>query len=178
MKLLLCFLHSDKQRGIDGSDLPKKRGRPKGVRSSNSMANNDSPVTPARLKGKSAEKDAEETSKTGSSLKNEGGRLSRSTAKTKDDLLKASNKDEASTKSGKKSKDEAGGKHKDSKDETKSSESNPKDANTPKAVDGSKTNGLSTKRKAGKKEEESSEEEEQGSAKTSTVKKRRRKTRN
>ncbi|KAL5216088.1 hypothetical protein ABZP36_007489 [Zizania latifolia] len=172
---------SGKQRSsTDGIDLPKKRGRPKGVRPSDSLPNDDSPLSSTRLKGKSVEKDDEEISKTpkiGSALKNEGGRSSRSTGKTKDGLLKASNKDEAgSTKSANKSKDDSGSKHKDSKDEAKSTESNPKDASTPKAADGSKTNGLSTKRKQKEKEGASSEEEEHVSAKTSTGKKRRRKS--
>ncbi|CAM0903948.1 unnamed protein product [Alopecurus aequalis] len=82
---------------------------------------------------------AEETPKT-------GGRWPRSTGKSGN-------------------KDEAGSKHKGSKDETKSS-----------ASDGSKSNGVSTKRKPKEKEvEESSEEEEPESAKASTMKKRRRK---
>ena len=137
VKRLLCFLLSSKQDSIEDSDLPKKRGRPKAVRS-----NDDSPVTSARSKAKSAEKDAEETPKAGSNLKNEGGRWPR----------KAGNKDEA------------GSKHKSSKDEAKSS-----------ASDGSKTNGVSAKRKPKEKEVESSEEEEPESAKASTGKKRRRK---
>ncbi|EEE61275.1 hypothetical protein OsJ_15354 [Oryza sativa Japonica Group] len=166
-----------KHRGTDVADPPKKRGRPKGVRSSNSSQNDDSP-----LKGKSAENDDEDISKTpksGSALKNEGGRSSRSTGKTKDGLLKGSNKDETgNTKSASKSKNDGGSKHKDSKDEAKSSGSNPKGASTPKAADGSKTNGLSTKRKQKEKEGESSEEEEHVSAKISTGKKRRRKAHN
>ncbi|XP_062184176.1 sister chromatid cohesion protein PDS5 homolog C-like isoform X2 [Phragmites australis] len=154
----------------DDRDLPKKRGRPKGVGSSNS------PVTSARQKGKSAEKDTQETPKTGSNLKKEGARPSRSTSKTKDAIVKASDKDAivmasdkdeaGSTRSADKSKDEAGSEDQDSKDELKSSE----------AIDGSKTNGLSTKRKPKEKEGESSEE--QGSTKASTGKKRRRKNHN
>jgi len=141
---------SSKQDSIEDSDPPKKRGRPKVVRSSTS--NDDSPVTSARSKAKSAEKDAEETPKAGSSLKTGGGRWPRSTGK-------ASNKDET------------GSKPKGSKDETKSG-----------ASDGSKTNGVSAKRKPKEKEVESSEEEEPEeeepepeSAKASTGKKRRRK---
>ncbi|XP_062226089.1 sister chromatid cohesion protein PDS5 homolog C-like isoform X2 [Phragmites australis] len=143
----------------DSRDPPKKRGRPKGVRSSNS------PVTSARLKGKSVEKDIQETPKTGSNLKKEGARPSRSTGKTRDGVVMASNKNEVGgTRSAEKSKDEAGNEDQDSKDEVKSSE----------AIDGSKTNGLSTKRKPKAKEGDSSEEE-QGSAKASIGKKRRRK---
>lgn len=126
---------SSKQDSIEDSDPPKKRGRPKGVRSS--MPNDDSPVTSARSKVKSEEKDAEETPKAGSNLKKGGGRWPRSSGK-------ASDKDEA------------------------------------KSSGGSKTNGLSAKRKPKEKEVESSEEEdpeepEPESAKASTGKKRRRK---
>ncbi|KAM0859217.1 hypothetical protein ACQ4PT_047335 [Festuca glaucescens] len=78
-----------KQDSIEDSDLPKKRGRPKGVRSS--MSNDDSPVASARSKAKNAEKDAEETPKAGSNLKTEGGRWPRSSGK-------AGNKDEAGSK--------------------------------------------------------------------------------
>ncbi|KAM0859218.1 hypothetical protein ACQ4PT_047335 [Festuca glaucescens] len=80
---------SSKQDSIEDSDLPKKRGRPKGVRSS--MSNDDSPVASARSKAKNAEKDAEETPKAGSNLKTEGGRWPRSSGK-------AGNKDEAGSK--------------------------------------------------------------------------------
>ncbi|RCV34391.1 hypothetical protein SETIT_7G156600v2 [Setaria italica] len=153
------------QSGSDSKNPPKKRGRPKGVRSSNNTPNSDSPVTPSKLKGQGAEKDNQEAPKTGSNSKKEGARPSRSTGKAKDDVVKASNKDE--TGSTDNSKDEAGSEDKDSKDEVKSSD-----------VDGSKTNGLSTKRKPKEKEDESSEEEEKGSAKTFIRKKRRRKSRN
>jgi hypothetical protein len=118
------------------------------------MSNDDSPVTSARSKAKNAEKDAEETPKAGSNLKTGGGRWPRSSGK-------ASNKDEA------------GSKLKGSKDEAKSS-----------ASDGSKSNGLSSKRKPKEKEVESSEEEEPEpepepeSAKASTGRKGRRKLRN
>lgn len=159
------FITHSKQDSIDDSDLPKKRGRPKVLRSTNSMSNDDSPVTSARLKVKSAEKDAGETPKAGSSLRNEGGRLSRSSSKV-------SNKDEAvSTKSVNRSKDVAVSKHKES------SVSNPKGPSTQKASDGSKSNGLSTKRRPREKEV-SSEDEEQGSAKASIGNKRRRKVLN
>ncbi|CAL5031186.1 unnamed protein product [Urochloa decumbens] len=154
------------QSGSDGKDPPKKRGRPKGVRSSNNTPNADSPVTPSKLKGKGAEKDSQDAPKTGSNSKKEGARPSRSTGKAKDGVVKASNEDEAGSTDN--SKDEAGSEDKNSKDEVKSSE----------AVGGSKANGLSTKRKPKEKEEESSEEEEKGSAKTSIRKKRRRKSRN
>ncbi|XP_015691513.2 E3 ubiquitin-protein ligase RBBP6 isoform X2 [Oryza brachyantha] len=170
---------SGKQLGTDGTDPPKKRGRPKAVRSGNSSPNDDSPLSSTRLKGKNAEKDEDvpKTPKTGSTLKNEGGRSSRPTGNTKDGLLKSSTKDETgSTKSANKSKNVTGSKHKDSK-EAKSSESNPKGASTAKSADRSKTNGLSTKRKQKEKEVESSEEEEV-SAKISTGKKRRRKAHN
>ncbi|ONM16168.1 hypothetical protein ZEAMMB73_Zm00001d003123 [Zea mays] len=149
----------------DVKNSPKKRGRPKGVRSSNNMPNADSSVTPARLKGKSVEKDTEETPKTGSNSKKEGAKPSRSTGKAKDSVVKASSKDEADSTDN--SKDAAASEDKDSKDEVKSSE----------AIDGSKTNGLSTKRKPDENEGESSEEEK-ASTKTTTRKKRRRKSRN
>ncbi|CAL5016081.1 unnamed protein product [Urochloa decumbens] len=154
------------QSGSDGKNPPKKRGHPKGVRSSNNTPNADSLVTPSKLKGKGADKDSQDSPKTGSNSKKEGARPSRSTGKAKDDVVKASNEDEVGSTDN--SKDEAGSEEKNSKDEVKSSE----------AVDGSKTNGLSTKRKPEEKEEESSEEEEKGSAKTSIMKKRRRKRRN
>jgi hypothetical protein len=159
VKLPNCFMHSDVKNS------PKKRGRPKGVRSSNNMPNADSSVTPARLKGKSVEKDTEETPKTGSNSKKEGAKPSRSTGKAKDSVVKASSKDEADSTDN--SKDAAASEDKDSKDEVKSSE----------AIDGSKTNGLSTKRKPDENEGESSEEEK-ASTKTTTRKKRRRKSRN
>jgi len=149
----------------DVKNSPKKRGRPKGVRSSNNMPNADSSVTPARLKGKSVEKDTEETPKTGSNSKKEGAKPSRSTGKAKDSVVKASSKDEADSTDN--SKDAAASEDKDSKDEVKSSE----------AIDGSKTNDLSTKRKPDENEGESSEEEK-ASTKTTTRKKRRRKSRN
>ncbi|CAO2042879.1 unnamed protein product [Urochloa humidicola] len=154
------------QSGSDGKNPPKKRGRPKGARSSNNNTPNaDSPVTPSKLKGKGTEKNSQDAPKTGSNSKKEGARPSRSIGKAKDDVVKASNEDEAGSTDN--SKDEAGSEDKNSKDEVKSSE----------AVDGSKTNGLTTKRKPKEKEEESSEEEK-GSAKTSIRKKRRRKSRN
>ena len=151
--------------GSDVKNPPKKRGRPKGVRSSNNMSNADSSVTPARLKGKCAEKDTQETPKTGINSKKEGARPSRSTGKAKDAVVKASSKDEPDSTDN--SKDDAGSEDKNSQDEVKSSE----------AIDGSKTNGLSTKRKPEENEGESSEEEK-GSAKTTSRKKRRRKSRN
>ena len=138
--------------GTDVKNPPKKRGRPK------------SSVTPARLKGKSAEKDTQETPKTGINSKKEGARPSPSTGKAKDAVVKASSKDEADSTDN--SKDDAGSEDKNSKDEVKSSE----------AVDESKTNGLSTKRKPEENEGESSLEK--GSAKTTSRKKRRRKSRN
>ncbi|KAL6652446.1 hypothetical protein ACP70R_011371 [Stipagrostis hirtigluma subsp. patula] len=67
-------------------DPPKKRGRPKGVRSSNS------PVTSATPKGKGVEKDTQETPNTGSNLKKEGARPSRSTGKTKDAVVNCQGK--------------------------------------------------------------------------------------
>ncbi|CAD6263169.1 unnamed protein product [Miscanthus lutarioriparius] len=140
------------QSGTDVKNPPKKRGRPK------------SSVTPARLKGKSAEKDSQETPKTGINSKKEGARPSRSTGKAKDAVVKASSKDEPDSTDN--SKDDAGSEDKNSQDEVKSSE----------AIDGSKTNGLSTKRKPEENEAESSEEK--GSAKTTSRKKRRRKSRN
>ena len=160
MKLINCFMHS----GSDVKNPPKKRGRPKGVRSSNNMSNADSSVTPTRLKGKSAEKDSQETPKTGINSKKEGAKPSRSTGKAKDAVVKASSKDEPDSTDN--SKDDAGSEDKNSQDEVKSSE----------AIDGSKTNGLSTKRKPEENEAESSEEK--GSAKTTSRKKRRRKSRN
>ena len=138
--------------GTDVKNPPKKRGRPKGS------------VTPARLKGKSAEKDSQETPKTGINSKKEGARPSRSTGKAKDAVVKASSKDEPDSTDN--SKDDACSEDKNSQDEVKSSE----------AIDGSKTNGLSTKRKLEENEGESSEEK--GSAKTTSRKKRRRKSRN
>ena len=161
MKLINCFMHS----GSDVKNPPKKRGHPKGVRSSNNMSNADSSVTPTRLKGKSAEKDTQETLKTGINSKKEGARPSRSTGKAKDAVVKASSKDEADSTDN--SKDDAGSEDKNSQDEVKSSE----------AIDGSKTNGLSTKRKP-EENEGGSSLEEKGSAKTTSRKKRRRKSRN
>lgn len=153
------------QSGSDGKNPPKKRGRRKGTRVSNNMPDADSPVTPARLKGKGAEEDTEETPKTISNSKKEGARPSRSTGKAEDDVVKAKNKDEAGHTDS--SKDDADSEDNNPKDEVKSSE----------AVDGSKSNGLSIKRKQ-KKDEGVSSEEEKGSAKTTTRKKRRRKSRN
>ncbi|WVZ86296.1 hypothetical protein U9M48_033101 [Paspalum notatum var. saurae] len=83
------------QSDSDGKNPPKKRGRPKGARLSNNMPNADSSVTPARLKGKGADKDSQETPKTVSNSKKEGTRPSMPTGKAEDDAVKASNKDEA-----------------------------------------------------------------------------------
>ncbi|XP_048558145.1 sister chromatid cohesion protein PDS5 homolog C-like [Triticum urartu] len=127
---------SDRSRGRRGkqdstvdSNPSRKRGRPKVVRE-------DSPVSSAKSKVKTAEKDAEG-----------GGRWPRSASRGS-------------------SKDEAGGK-------------TPKGASAVKASDGSKSNGLSGKRKPKEKVAESSDEEEEEeepvSAKASTGKKRRRK---
>ncbi|KAJ1271765.1 hypothetical protein BS78_06G150800 [Paspalum vaginatum] len=151
------------QSGSDGKNPPKKRGRPKRARLSNDMPNADSSVTPARLKGKGAEKDTQETPKTVSNSKKEGMRPSRSTGKAEDDVVKSSNKDEADNEDS--SKDDAGSEDNNSEDEVKHSE----------AVDGSKSNGLSTKRK--QKENDGESSEEKGSAKTTTRRKRRRKSR-
>ncbi|XP_066360504.1 sister chromatid cohesion protein PDS5 homolog C-like [Miscanthus floridulus] len=116
------------QSGSDVKNPPKKRGRQKGVRSSNNMPNAGSSVTPARLKGKSAEKDTQGTPKIGSNSKKKGAKPSRSTGKAKDAVVKASSKDEPDSTDN--SKDDAGSEDKNSKNEVKSSE----------AIDGSKTN--------------------------------------
>ncbi|TVU15347.1 hypothetical protein EJB05_38865 [Eragrostis curvula] len=123
-----------------GKTGTSQRGRPKGVRSSNNVSNTDAlAVTSA--------KDIEETPKTDGKFKKENSRVTRSTAKAKDDFVEASNKDEAGrTKSAKESNDKAGSEDDRPKDEVKSSES----------VNGSKTDVLSTRRKLKEKEGKSS----------------------
>lgn len=146
--------------GSDGGNPPKKKGRPKGVHSSNNKSN---AASSAKLKGKVGEEDTLETSVP-------GRRITRSIGKYKDDCVKASNNDEAvSTGNSEGSNDKAGSEDNTSNDEVKSCE----------AVDGSKTNAHSTKRKLKEKEDESEEEvveEEKVPAKASTAKKRGRKS--
>ncbi|XP_066322022.1 sister chromatid cohesion protein PDS5 homolog C-like isoform X2 [Miscanthus floridulus] len=151
----------------DAVDPPKKRGRPKGVRSSNGTPNNS--ATPS-TKGKTAGKDAKETPKTGTNLKKELEKSSKDKAsvssETKDELPK----DDKSTSKPK----EAISKGKGSKDEGKSTEGKarpgrkPKNAGTPAKSDADKE-----KRK--EKEVKAAEIEQEASGNASTGKKRRRK---
>ncbi|CAD6250332.1 unnamed protein product [Miscanthus lutarioriparius] len=151
----------------DAVDPPKKRGRPKGVRSSNGTPSNS--ATPS-TKGKTAGKDAKETPKTGTNLKKELEKSSKDKAsvstETKDELPK----DDKSTSKPK----EAISKGKGSKDEGKSTEGKarpgrkPKNAGTPAKSDADKE-----KRK--EKEVKAAEKEQEASGNASTGKKRRRK---
>ncbi|XP_062222786.1 sister chromatid cohesion protein PDS5 homolog C-like isoform X5 [Phragmites australis] len=156
----------------NGGDLPKKRGRPKGVRASNGTPSNNSSATPSS-KVKTASKDVKETAKTGSNLKNEVEKSSkdkatRSTEKTKDELPK-----DGGDKSASKPK-EASSKGKDSKDESKSTEGKgrpgrkPKNAGTPAESD-------TDKEKRKEKEGKTVEIEQEASGVPSTGKKHRRK---
>jgi hypothetical protein len=155
LKLLNYVLHS----GSNGGNPPKKRGRPKGSRSRKNMSNTDSLASSARLKGKGVEKDTQETPIP-------RRRITQSTGKkAKDDVVKESNKDEAGSTKSPEELNKAGSEDNNSNDEIKSSE----------AVDGSKTNGNSNKRKLKEKEDESLEKK--STAKVSTGKKRGRKSR-
>lgn len=130
------------------------------MRSSNNKSNTDSPASSAKLKGKIADKDTMETPVP-------GRRITRSIGKARNDGAKASKNYEAiSTGNAEEANDKAGSEDNTSDDEVKSSE----------AVDGSKTNAHSTKRKLKEIEDESSEEEK-APGKASTVKKRGRKSR-
>ncbi|PUZ76524.1 hypothetical protein GQ55_1G298000 [Panicum hallii var. hallii] len=157
----------------DAVDPPKKRGRPKGVRSSNGTPSNIS-ATPS-AKGKTASKDVKETAKTGSNVKNEVEKSSKdkasgSTEKTKDELP-----EEGDDKSASKPK-EASIKGKDSKDEGKSTEGKarpgrkPKNASTPAPAVSD-----ADKEKRKEKEGKTVGIEQEASANASTGKKRRRK---
>ncbi|XP_066332109.1 sister chromatid cohesion protein PDS5 homolog C-like isoform X2 [Miscanthus floridulus] len=152
----------------DAVDPPKKRGRPKGVRSSNGTPSNS--ATPS-TKGKTAGKDAKETPKTGPNLKKELEKSSKGKAsvstETKDELPKDDDKSATKPK-------EAISKGKDSKDEGKSTDGKarpgrkPKNAGTPAKSDADKE-----KRK--EKEVKAAEIEQEASGNASTGKKRRRK---
>ncbi|RLM79722.1 hypothetical protein C2845_PM12G11910 [Panicum miliaceum] len=156
----------------DAVDPPKKRGRPKGVRSSNGTPSNS--VTPS-AKGKTASKDVKETAKAGSNIKNEVEKSSKdkasgSTEKTKDELP-----EEGDDKSASKPK-EASIKGKDSKDEGKSTEGKarpgrkPKNPSTPAPAVSD-----ADKEKRKEKEGKTVGTEQEVSANASTGKKRRRK---
>ncbi|KAL6633992.1 hypothetical protein ACP70R_026663 [Stipagrostis hirtigluma subsp. patula] len=115
----------------DRGDLPKKRGRPKRVHSSNGTPINNSSATPSS-KGKTASKDVKETPKTGSNLKKEVNsskdKASPSTEKTNDELP-----NDAGDISVSKPK-EASSKDKDSKDDNKSVEVKARPGRKPKKV--------------------------------------------
>ncbi|XP_004953083.1 sister chromatid cohesion protein PDS5 homolog B isoform X1 [Setaria italica] len=154
----------------DAVDPPKKRGRPKGVRSTNGAPNDNSSATPS-TKGKAASKDVKDTPETGPNLKNEVEKTSKdkasgSTEKTKDELPK-----DADDKSASKSK-EASSKGKDSKDEGKSTEGKGRPGRKPK-----NTPAVSEvdKEKRKEKDGKTAETEQEASANASTGKKRRRK---
>jgi hypothetical protein len=137
---------------------PRREGAQKIRAPAKNMSNTDSLASSARLKGKGAEKDTQETP-------TPGRRIIQSIGKAKDDVVKESNKDEAgTTKSPEELNNKAGSEDNNSNDEIKSSE----------AVDGSKTNDNSNKRKLKEKEDESLEK---SLAKVSTGKKRGRKSR-
>jgi len=149
----------------DAVDPPKKRGRPKGVRSSNGTPSSIS-ATPS-AKGKTASKDVKETAKTGTNVKKEVEKSSKdiasgSTEKTKDELPEEVD-------------DKSASKPKDSKDEGKSTEGKarpgrkPKNPSTPAPV-------VSDADKEKRKEKEGKTGiEQEASANASTGKKRRRK---
>ncbi|PWZ24790.1 Sister chromatid cohesion protein PDS5 B-B [Zea mays] len=150
----------------DAVDHPKKRGRPKGVRSSNGTPSNS--ATPS-TKGKTAGKNTKETPKTGPNLIKELEKSSKDKAsvstETKDELPK----DDKSASRPK----EAISKGKDSKDEGKSTEGKArpgrklKNAGTP-AGDADKERGK-------EKEVKAAEIEQEAPGNASTGKKRRRK---
>ncbi|XP_072985993.1 sister chromatid cohesion protein PDS5 homolog C-like [Typha latifolia] len=193
---------SDKELSIEhGSDLPKRRGRPKGGSKVPVSPNDDNPRSASKSPEKAVIKEKEETPKTSSKLRKESG-MGKSTEDTPNDTGKSRN-DHSKTdkgKSGRKSRDDTS--KSDSKsndgitsvskkankdaDESKSSEDTPsidqkpKSTTIPKNGDPSKTNGSSEKgkvkvqesRTSGKLDAESAKAQE---SEASTGKKRRRK---
>ncbi|XP_062219622.1 sister chromatid cohesion protein PDS5 homolog C-like isoform X3 [Phragmites australis] len=158
----------------DGGDLPKKRGRPKGVRSSNGtpVPSNNSSATPSS-KVKTASRDVKETDKTGSDVKMEVEKSSkdkatRSTEKTKDELPK-----DGGDKSANKPK-EATSRAKDLKDESKSTEGKARPGRKPKHA-GTPADNEADKEKRKEKEGKTAEIEQEAPGIASTGKKRRRK---
>ncbi|KAF0923989.1 hypothetical protein E2562_008339 [Oryza meyeriana var. granulata] len=163
-----------------GGDLPKKRGRPKG--SSNGTPKSNISATSSKSKGKAARKDANEIPKMGSDLKKEAekgseDKATRSTEKTKDDML-----EDGSSKSASKPKEASSG-GKDLEDESKPIEGKtkpgrkPKVATAPVTGEGSKANVSAEKEKRNETEGETAEVEQGGSAGGASTggKKRRRK---
>jgi hypothetical protein len=73
----------------DGVNPPKKRGHPKGVRSSKIMSNFTASYV--KMTGNSAEEDTQETPKLGSNLNKEVARITQSAAKTNDVVTKTRN---------------------------------------------------------------------------------------
>ncbi|KAF8677851.1 hypothetical protein HU200_046443 [Digitaria exilis] len=149
----------------DAVDPPKKRGRPKGWRSSNGTPSNNSASTSA--KGKTARKDVKETPKTGSNRKNEVEKSSKdkvdgSTQKTKDGFTK-----DGDGKSSSKPK-ETSSEAKDSKDIGKSNEGKGRPGRKPK-------NASDADKEKQEKEGKTSEIEQEATANASAGKKRRRK---
>ncbi|XP_006647503.1 uncharacterized protein LOC102706164 [Oryza brachyantha] len=163
-----------------GGDLPKRRGRPKG--SSNGTPKSNISATSSKSKGKAARKDANETPKIGSDLKEaEKGsedKAAQSAEKTQDDLP-----EDGSSKSASKAKEVSSG-GKDLKDQSKSSEGKskpgrkPKVAAAPAAGEESKANASAEKEKRKETEGEAATEVEQGGSAggaSTAGKKRRRK---
>jgi len=156
----------------DSVDPPKRRGRPKGVRSSNGTPSNIS-ATPS-AKGKTASKDVKETAKTGSNVKSEvekssKDKVSGSTEKTKDELP-----EEGDDKSASKPK-EASIKGKDSKDEGKSTEGKARPGRKPKKPSTPAPAVSDADKEKQEKEGKTVGIEQEASANASTGKKRRRK---
>ncbi|KAJ1279943.1 hypothetical protein BS78_04G194200 [Paspalum vaginatum] len=154
----------------DAADPPKKRGRPKGLRSNNGTPGNNTSGTPSS-KGKTSGKDVKETPKTAPNLKKEAEKTpkdkgSGSTDKAKDELPK-------DDKSASKPKDTSS-KGKDSKDEGKSTEGKGKPGRKPRNANASVTSDADNE-KAKEKEGKTAEREQEASGNASTGKKRRRK---
>nr|CAB3447221.1 unnamed protein product [Digitaria exilis] len=141
----------------DAVDPPKKRGRPKGWRSSNGTPSNNSASTSA--KGKTARKDVKETPKTGSNRKNEVEKSSKDKVDgfTKDGDGKSSSKPK-----------ETSSEAKDSKDIGKSNEGKGRPGRKPK-------NASDADKEKQEKEGKTSEIEQEATANASAGKKRRRK---
>lgn len=159
------------KNGSDAVDPPKKRGRPKGLRSNNGTPGNNSSATPSS-KGKTASKDVKETPKTGTNLKKEvektpKEKASGSTDKRKDELPKDDDKSASKPK-------DASSKGKDSKDEGKSTEGKVKPGRKPKNANASVTSDIDNEKRK-EKEGKTPEREQEASGNASTGKKRRRK---
>ncbi|KAL6899604.1 hypothetical protein ACP4OV_006262 [Aristida adscensionis] len=151
-------------------DRPKKRGRPKGVRSSNGKPSTNNSATPSS-KGKTASKDVKETPKASSNLKKED-----EISKDKGAVSTEKDEDESPKDAGDKNANkpmEASSKGKDSKDDSKSVEGKAKPGRKPKVTGPSASDADKEKRK--EKEGKTSEAEQEASGNASTPKKRRRK---